>query len=291
MSNEKETPDEHNELVITTNTLKKVRTYAKLICRDVELECYGYLLSRKGTPELIARDAILIPGQSVTDVAARIDGKAKMKALDEIAARGFERMGCWHSHHSMGAWHSGTDDRNIVLLANTIYAGEELKKSNPPSGVFVDGNSLIARDGESEITIKSTEPLSYTVSTKRVNPDSSYGYLADKHEVFINLSSLGRTVYVPVKNPSIAHRQVEPVVLCSTNFAYSLVVSGDKTYAELAKKSRCNVCAHYDVKRSKVPLKIIDVDDDISFRESDLEKEVAAITPPKSGLFGGLFRR
>lgn len=117
-----------NELVITKNTLEKIRRYAALVCKEKNrnVECCGFLLNPKEKNDIVAYNAILACGQAVSSGSTEIGPDASCDSKMEIRNMGYSAVGCWHSHHSMGAWHSSTDDSNLEKLVRTIAGNREI---------------------------------------------------------------------------------------------------------------------------------------------------------------------
>lgn len=105
--------------------LQKAQTYAKLVNEVLgeTLECYGFLLERTGNYDGVIEDCMLAPDQEVSFGSAELSHDAVQKAGEMVAAdfKGYNVNGWWHSHGSMGTFHSYTDNRNIeTVLDHTV---------------------------------------------------------------------------------------------------------------------------------------------------------------------------
>jgi hypothetical protein len=273
MSEEESMNKDPTELVITEGALKKARAYSKAVCASSSIECYGYLLGLKNSQDMTVYNTILAMGQTASGGDAGVGSDAKLRSLEEISSMGYERIGFWHSHHSMGAWHSGVDDDNLKMLGNSITTRQKTIVPPIQLGTMVDGNSVIIKAVDREIKIWPGQNLEYTFSKVRSFPEICHGETKDRKYYVIN-DDKGTTLIRLGENYKITVNINNPPRLFVKNYVYSLVLSGRDTYAELSIKTRCNVCASHDFVKKKVSVKEVKCDHDIRFTEEDILREV-----------------
>lgn len=262
------------ELTITKNTLKKIRDYSELVCEKGDIECYGFLLNPKSKKDSIVYNAILACGQRVSSCSATAGPIGLLESKAEIENLGYDAIGCWHSHHNMGAWHSGIDNSNLEKLVSTIACNRELTtKKELPNGYFTDieKHALLIRENEVEIEIKASKPISFSSQQDKYNAKLYYGYTRDKR-LFLNFNNMA--TFLDLDEHKISFRNTQKEKLTSLGFAYSLVVSKNKNYAEIALKDTCNICGHSGIIREPVEIKIIEPQEDIQFTEKELIDEI-----------------
>src|SRR3989344_894660 len=154
-----------NELTITKNTLKKIRDYSELVCKKGDFECSGFLLNPKDKKDHIVYNAMLAHGQEVSSASVEVCSIGLLESKAEIENLGYDAIGCWHSHHNMGAWHSSIDDANLEKLVSSIASNRETAEiRNLPEGYFLSkktNNELLIREEGIEIIIKSLKPIDF----------------------------------------------------------------------------------------------------------------------------------
>ncbi|MDD5192122.1 MAG: Mov34/MPN/PAD-1 family protein [Candidatus Nanoarchaeia archaeon] len=272
------------KLVITKNTLNKIKAYSKIVCEKGDIECYGFLLNPKSENNHIIYNAILACDQMVSGVEASIGPEGAFKSKAEIENLGYDAIGCWHSHHGMGAWHSGTDDRNLEKLVHSIAGNREIILiGNDPVKNEFERNRFLIREGGVELEIKSTKPFNtYTVERKIINPKINYMHTKD-NKFYFNIG--GKTIFMPLGEHTLTFKETEPQKLKSLGYAYSLVASEGKFYAEVALKEICTVCEKSHITKKPIKLEIIETEDDIKFSEEGIREEIRQKVK-KPGLLG-----
>ncbi len=264
---------EVENLTITRNTLEKIKAYAKIVCEKGEIECYGFLLNPKSERSHIVYNAMLACDQLVSGASAAIDPQGAFKSKAEIENMGYDAIGCWHSHHGMGAWHSGTDDRNLEKLVHSLAGNREIiLLGNDPIRDELERNRFFIRQGGIEVEVRSQHPFSgYVVDRRIEKPKFSYMFGTDG-KFYLNIG--GKTISFPLGDHTLAFKKTEPEKLKSLGYAYSLVVSHKDVYAEVAIKEICSVCekSHIDKKQTKINVR--EIENDIRFTEDELREEI-----------------
>lgn len=262
-----------NNLVITRKTLEKIRDYSRFVCEKRNIECYGFLLNPKDKKDHIVYNAILACDQIVSGVSAEIAAEGAFKSKAEIENLGYDAIGCWHSHHEIGAWHSSIDDSNLEKLVSLIAGNRELiLEEREPLKRNFERNKLLIRENGTEIEIKSPTPISeYLTERKIINPEINYMHTKD-NRFFLNIN--GKTISLALGEHELSFKHPKPEKLRSVGYAYSLVVSMKKVYAEIALKDICSVCEHSHIEKKPVRVEIISPDSDISFTEEELKEEI-----------------
>lgn len=279
---------EIERLWITKNTLNKIKAYSKIICEKGDIECYGFLLNPKAENNHLVYNAILACDQVVSGVEAVIGPEGAFKSKAEIENLGYDAIGCWHSHHVMGAWHSGTDNRNLEKLVSSIAGNREiiLIGSDSVKNEFERNRFLIREEGI-ELEIKSIHPFStYTVERKVINPEVNYMHTKD-NKFYLNIG--GRTIFMPLGEHTLTFKKTEPQKLKSLGYAYSLVASDGTFYAEVALKEICSVCEKSQITKKPIRLETIETEKDIKFSEDELREEIRQKVRKQS--FFGIFSR
>lgn len=264
---------EIEKLAITQNTLNKIKAYSKIVCEKSERECYGFLLNKKSENNHIIYNAILACEQIVSGVHAEIGPSGAFKSKAEIENLGYDAIGCWHSHHSMGAWHSGTDNQNLEKLVHSIAGNREIILiGNDPVKNEFERNRFLIRESGIELEIKSAEPFNMYTVERKVLP-AKINYIHTKDNRFY-LSLGGKTISIPLGEHTLTFKKTEPQKLKSLGYAYSLVASGEKFYAEVALKEICSVCEKSHVTKKPVKIEIIKLEEDIEFSEDEIREEI-----------------
>jgi len=264
---------ELEKLIITRNTLKKIQLYSNLVCKKGNFECYGFLLNPKKEKNNIVYNAILAHDQIVSGGHATVHPEGIFKSKAEIENLGYDMIGFWHSHHSMGAWHSTTDDNNLEKLASSIAGNREilLVKNDPIKRDFERNKFLIREDGI-QVEIKSPKALdNYLVERKVLNPEINYMH-TKKNKFYLNLG--GKTISLDLGEHTLTFKQAKPEKLRSLGYAYSLVVSNKDVYAEVCFKEICAVCEHRRLEKKPIKLNVIEVPEDINYTETELKQEI-----------------
>jgi proteasome lid subunit RPN8/RPN11 len=73
-------------------------------------ECIGYLIGTK-EKDCIKITDVFLPNQEVS--AGTCDAKVDKVLTDFMALNGEHMIGWWHSHNTMGCFHSGTDTHTL----------------------------------------------------------------------------------------------------------------------------------------------------------------------------------
>jgi len=114
-----------SHLDITNYALEKAQLYAHLTCeisgRD-KMECGGYLVAPKDSPDRIAVDAYLARDQQVQEGWYEVSAKDVIRAGRELDQQGYRVLGWWHSHATMNVPFSAADDRGQMTVLNEIAA-------------------------------------------------------------------------------------------------------------------------------------------------------------------------
>src|SRR3989344_3080108 len=238
-----------SNVYISRGALKKAFAYARLVC-DVygeKVECYGYLINPKDKKDRIVRDIYLAPEQDVSSSGVKIMGESVIESGRDIDKMGYKILGWWHSDASFDTFHSGTDDENMLSVLNSIapinyrvrYHRKRLLNGN--LGTKISENSI-------EIFEKDKRNKKLILNLSEGNGELKR-FIAD----------------------SLVHNMQS-----RTGFAYSIVVNalGSKPYAEIATRNLCNLCYSEQDESKEAGLRIVRVNDDISFNEKTLKKEI-----------------
>lgn len=155
---------------IRENALKKMFAYVELIPKvtgDDHKECYGHILALKDNKTGVIEDVILAEGQFASAGSCGQEPDAVYKSGKKIQESDYRKIGWWHSHHTLGAWFSGTDDRNIddelsLTMAYKNIPGGQVKFAYGFTVSIVDGRryyyaEIAYRKGHSKGRIKSAE--------------------------------------------------------------------------------------------------------------------------------------
>jgi proteasome lid subunit RPN8/RPN11 len=111
-----------NKLYITQGTLAKMFAYAKLVTKMAGsgCECYGYLLKESDALDDTITNAMFAPFQDGSAAYVRVNEEGVKRAIEDAEASGYDIVGWWHSHGTMRTFHSGTDYRNFIKIANGV---------------------------------------------------------------------------------------------------------------------------------------------------------------------------
>jgi len=147
---------EINSVKITEEAFKKMNLYASVVSEIVgsDKECVGTLMNYKDRHDNIARDIHLWKDQTVTSASGSFGDPSD--DYTEAKNRGMDLVGLWHSHGSIGVFHSH-DDNNVLsqmykYIKNRIITGEKEKSIE----CIVDGESvkLFEEGSNKEIRLK-----------------------------------------------------------------------------------------------------------------------------------------
>ena len=85
-------------------------------------EIGGYLTGKINNG-VIFLDDILIPNQRVTNTNVHIGPEDQIELRRKYGSKVFTIKGHWHSHHSMGAFFSGTDEENMrnIMVREKLF--------------------------------------------------------------------------------------------------------------------------------------------------------------------------
>jgi hypothetical protein len=265
--------EEVERLTITKKALEKIKAYSRIVCEKGNTECYGFLLNPKSERNHIAYNALLACDQVVSGVAADITPIGAFKSKAEIENLGYDAIGCWHSHHGMGAWHSGTDDNNLDKLIHSLAGNREiLLVGNDPVKNELERNRFLIREGGIEVEVRSPRPFTgYVVDRRTEIPKFHYMHTLD-NKFYLNVE--GKTISFPLADHTLAFKKVEPQKLKTLGYTYSLVVSGKEIYAEVALKEICTVCERSHITKKQTKIEIKEIENDIKFTEDELREEI-----------------
>jgi len=106
------------DILIEASALEKIYTFAEIVVTlgEKDYEAYCLLI---GSEDGLIKD-ILIPEQEVTSYSVEISKDALLKISEELEALDSDLyvLGWAHSHHTMTAFSSSTDDDNNITILN-----------------------------------------------------------------------------------------------------------------------------------------------------------------------------
>ncbi len=265
------------EIKITKNArLKASPTLGRIVAEEggSALEWYSLSVARKGDPEFIIRDIILPGDQKVTGAHVAVSGEEIAKITHQLATENKDLyvVGWLHNHGTISTFHSGEDDENMQKVLNSVSLNTEqadYKRFNLIESV----PQKSFQDGRIKIQGKDLEDAMIEYSLKH----------PDKVEALIQKFGIPTN---GKPHPQIAMELLNELLEISdfttrepriTGFCYSIVVNNqnDNPYTEIAvieedvlsKKKSTHI-------RERVPLKVVEVPDDITVDEAALRKEV-----------------
>ncbi|MFH1586135.1 MAG: Mov34/MPN/PAD-1 family protein [archaeon] len=269
-------------LVITKGVLEKMRAISRIVCEKGNYEWYGFLLNPWEKNDLVAYNVILAYNQRVSATSVEVDPVGVMNSKAEIKNMKCSAIGCCHSHHNMGAFHSGTDDHNLDKLVYGIARNREIVDYRAQAdGIYPEGNSLRIVDKGKVAVINSSKPISCNLEPINIEKQKSLEGLS------LTCFNSYRLLLKPEKGLTMSWEDNQKEINTSTSFAYSVVVSGLKTYAELAAIKSCNNCGDHLLAKVKVDVEVITPENDVKFSEKDLRKEISE----KVSFSGGFWKK
>lgn len=217
------------QLDITFYAFKKAVIYARLVAQERGgSECIGYLLADRESAALLVDDVLLAPHQRATPSSVQIEGSAVLTAGREIQARGKRAIGWWHSHNNMAAFHSCIDDENTEKLLHELA----------PANLHYGREAL---------------PLQMQVAEEGLQLRDNAGVLG-----VLQSHSLSTTYHSPLSTSVATLQRIIPV-----GVVFSLVVNvRGQTYVEVASKQWCGFCQREEVKTQRIPLRLVEQEDE-----------------------------
>lgn len=277
--------NQEKELVINEDALRKVHTYAKLSCQEfgMGIECGGFLLAPKDKNDGVVYDADLIFNQKVTPTLVKAEPSDTYKTKEEYDTLNYKAIGCWHSHHNIGAWHSWIDNADLERF--TLEIGTNLViAENPRQDSLVDSQNTIhinKKTGKDFIVHLDGE-YSYRVNSKpqqnnTTNIDFVLNPIPNEDFYKISIENTLSIVNIKAKHPF----SIEKIIIGAEkekSVVYSLVVdSYGKEYVE-AGVLEWKGCEIKDLKKElnrKKGLKIRKVNVcKLDFTEESLREEI-----------------
>jgi len=247
---EKSERDYFTKLCITKDAYEKAKIYADLSRNSwsQHVECYGFLISSSDRRNKIVEDVYFANEQDAGYSNVKISGESVQKAGEEIAKRGKRIIGWWHSHPDFRAFHSRTDDDNLVTVFNQIapvnylkiytelcFPVNQIKKANR-------GDRLLIEDEN----------------------DRRLVMLFDK-DIKEDMLERIRTGEIIVRIP------------VKIAYAYSLVVSvrNKEPYAEVSFRRNCDLCRDYEnYSTEEIPVEVLDYKSGLKLDKKEMKKEV-----------------
>lgn len=108
--------------MIKVNVSPNLWTKIDFITRNYNIEFGGYLVGEIRAKEIFLQD-LLIPSQTVSGTHVDISHEAQLDLRKKYGDKVFKIIGHWHSHHSMGAFWSGTDLNNMsnIMTSKKLF--------------------------------------------------------------------------------------------------------------------------------------------------------------------------
>src|SRR3989338_10373358 len=266
------------KIVMTQGT----RAKAQAICDAVRTigerpyEWFSFLLASRADQEFIVRDLHLVKGAQVQPSHVSVDGTMHARAAAEILEYNREHgtdyytIGWLHSHGAGMVGHSGEDDRNFEQLLNSVRLNTQQAVLEPLRLIETAERREI-KDGALVISGQQVEDAVFRYATPNTRALEEvlerYGLtaLAGFREVPEGqfLADLLRVVDVTVQQAKIV------------GFGYSVVVNdkNDDPHALIGYVEEHAITApgklHMKTKQTRVAC--VDVDDDVTFDQRELE--------------------
>ncbi|MBW2993102.1 Mov34/MPN/PAD-1 family protein [Candidatus Woesearchaeota archaeon] len=107
---------------ITKGAYEKAMLYAKIASRLAGggMECYGYLVKPKESLDDIVTDVYFAHEQEASSGHVMVEAEGIRRAVEEVYGGGYEIVGWWHSHGTIGTFHSGTDVENFEKILHSV---------------------------------------------------------------------------------------------------------------------------------------------------------------------------
>lgn len=236
-----------DSLHVTNYAFEKAYAYARLAVQKAgrTIECGGYLIAQKNTPDRIATDSFLARNQDVSDGLFTIEAENVIKAGREINKMGYRVLGWWHSHGLIksGAFFSYIDNNGQRTVLNEIAAINYVTQKDEKD---VGNLEVQVRNGKLIMFDKKSPERKYQINLK------------DK----VSKKTIGGLTLIQDKK---------------IGFAYGLVVTAHKRkrkpYAEIATRDLCGFCRNSKEESVVVNVKLYDKGDFV-INEDVLRKEI-----------------
>ncbi|KYK25917.1 hypothetical protein AYK26_01410 [Euryarchaeota archaeon SM23-78] len=269
------------EIPITTKALEKAQAYGPLV-KEIgrqAYEWYGFIAGKKDDEQNIVRDLILAKDQDVSSAFVKVEGAKVALATREVEQinknkqKNYQILGWIHNHADFGTFHSGTDDNNIYTVLNSVSLNTEkptkkalnLIESTAEKKILEDKIVINGKDQEDAVIEYLLQDNEAAISLLK-----KYGIKPDGKDP--------KKLALALLNDLIGLSKFEVKETKMIGYCYSIVVNNNASepYGEIAVLEEDVISGKKKQYKSKVPVKVIEVPDDITFTEEELRKEIKA---------------
>lgn len=134
-----------NKLRISRGAYEKIKLYANLTSKitHIGMECYGYLLRPKWSPDDLITNVYFADEQLDQQAHTLVPVEGIRRAMAAVDRMDYEIVGWWHSHGEINTFHSETDKRNFRKVHDGISPHTIFRYEDAPYIVDESNNRVV----------------------------------------------------------------------------------------------------------------------------------------------------